>query len=745
MNSPKDPKKQKTQNTGTPEPGPHSTVPLRGKELFRDITAMNQGLRRDVFTTESLPVSILGKRLATIDLTASLHPNTHVNKDGKVWTQGMLDRGAGVTSYFDNMGSPMLLPKNLSLDRATLEGRAIKTLANEDYLPQSKVSSSTQEEHKYAGGIAIASLLEDVTAKRGLNFDNVGSALRAEMMAAKWGMQSARLKDEKTPDSVPYAQDQLGKFPQLGNLRMGKEALGRGASDLWDKLQGGGEAANSVLALHLGTEDGKGSIHQAHLAAYDAARQRFEDKWALAQRNSAEAGKWWNNTAMKTPLQENNKEALGQQYLARKLARHGIVPDHTPQTREEHHLPTAPQGLRGGDFFAGIRDLGNGAKAKVPGDPEVFAQARIPFEMTAEKQTLPRVEGEFAGKFNIGTAPGGRFWGEMSGKGRLTSDATGTLTLAEGEEQQLAQGKAMSFANATFVGTTNGRLEGKHSGGFAGTFEGSYQGNIDVAGTFSTKTRKRGPDYWTQGMLEPMGDSSYFTEEGHANVIPEHLSWNRALAESRTMKHLSDTNYGAKKDGYNSLDANTSQWGSLTMGSFLEDVTGQRALSFQDTGSALRAKTMAAKWSMKSARELGEQGDDQLQDFSLSALAALPQLGKSTWPEKHEGVAFGAAGTSLQLAEGGKGGKRVKQHYLGTSSKLGSIAQAHLEARNTAAARFTQKWTMAPAEAGKWWQTNQHLAGNREAMGQQYIADKLQRHGISAYSAAGTRTKGFTD
>lgn len=745
MNSPKDPKKQKTQNTGTPEPGPRSTVPLRGKELFRDITAMNQGLRRDVFTTESLPVSIPGKGRETINLTASLHPNTHVNKDGKVWTQGMLDRGAGVTSYFDNMGSPKLLPENLSLDRATLEGRAIKTLASGDYLPQDKVSSSTQEEHKYAGGIAIASLLEDVTAKRGLNFDNVGSALRAELMAAKWGMQSARQKDEKAPDSVPYAQGQLGKFPQLGNLNMSPKALGRGASDLWDKLQGGGEAANSILAAHLGTEDGKGSIHQAHLAAYDAARQRFEDKWALAQRNPAEAGKWWSNTAMKTPLQENNKETLGQQYLERKLTRHGIVPDHTPQTREAHHLPTAPQGLRGGDFFAGIRDLGNGIKAKDPGDPEVFAQAQIPFEMNVEKRQLPEVKGEFDGKFNMDTKPSGYFRGTMSGDGRLISKINGTLTQAGGKEHRPKKEGAMDFKNATFKGSTNGRLEGKHSGSFSGTFEGSYQGSIDVAGTFSTKTRKRGPDYWTQGMLEPMGDSSYFTEEGHANVIPGHLSWNRALAESRTMKHLSDTNYGAKKDGYNSLDADTSQWGSLTMGSFLEDVTGQRALGFQDTGSALRAKTMAAKWGMKSARELGEQGGDQLQDFSLSALAALPQLGKATWPEKHEDVAFGAAGASLQLAEGGKGGKRVKQHHLGTSSKLGSIAQAHLEARNAAAARFTQKWTMAPAEAGKWWQTNQHLAGNREAMSQQYITDKLQRHGISIYSATGKRTKGFTD
>ncbi|MBL8511821.1 MAG: hypothetical protein JNM52_09260, partial [Betaproteobacteria bacterium] len=144
---------------------------------------------------------------------------------------------------------------------------------------------------------------------------------------------------------------------------------------------------------------------------------------------------------------------------------------------------------------------------------------------------------------------------------------------------------------------------------------------VEDYGSFSFTPHRDSSGFWTQGLLMPMGKTSYFDKGGvDDKAIPSTLTDKRALVESRAMKFFSlgakeytpkmgDINVtineqrqsGKKKPIITKSDQDVDYWGGLTMGSFLEDITGSRAMGIHDAGSGMRAMTMASKWRMKTA------------------------------------------------------------------------------------------------------------------------------------------------
>lgn len=258
-------------------------------------------------------------------------------------TQSML-HPMGMTSYFKN-GQPNVLPKDLSLSRAQLEGKVIKRLSpnGETYDPNSTYTNLKGDNgeltigggKKYAarspvGGIALGSFLEDVTAQRSVGLAHVGSAMRAELMAKKWTMQN-----EGKGKSLDFATDMLSKFPQLGKEEM-KSGIARMKKD-WDS-----GTDKPVITKKKQREN----IFDAHQSARQAASERFQKKFeAIADARKKDRstviedkGKWWVDNAAKIDRKitkwsdpntsdasrQRSQQKFSQEYVHRKLDRHGI-------------------------------------------------------------------------------------------------------------------------------------------------------------------------------------------------------------------------------------------------------------------------------------------------------------------------------------------------------------------------------------------------------------------------------------
>ncbi|MBL8511820.1 MAG: hypothetical protein JNM52_09255 [Betaproteobacteria bacterium] len=299
---------------------------------------------------------------------------------------------------------------------------------------------------------------------------------------------------------------------------------------------------------------------------------------------------------------------------------------------------------------------------------------------------------------------------------------------------------------------------------------------VDSHGTFGV-THHPGSapgQYWTQGMLQPMQDTSYFGKtRAEYHAVPNVLTEKRALVESRAMKYMSldAAEYTPKATGIKvkitdqrhskppgkgtkappptitHSDADTTYWGGLTMGSFLEDITGQRGMGIPNVGSAIRAMTMASKWRMKTSGAVSEPG------FGDKVLEAFPQVGKGAIKEPIvKGLGTHATGVAALRQEivGPNADRRMQvlKHHIGLK---GSVFKAHLEAQEAAGARFDQKLAIAQAAGplddlsnlGKWWADTKSggldFAGVADPtlLRKQYVADKMDRHGIARYPDVG--------
>ncbi|MBL8507210.1 MAG: hypothetical protein JNM11_02015 [Chitinimonas sp.] len=280
----------------------------------------------------------------------------------------------------------------------------------------------------------------------------------------------------------------------------------------------------------------------------------------------------------------------------------------------------------------------------------------------------------------------------------------------------------------------------------------------------------------TQGMMNSSAPSAYLstpkaikkTKDAQKNkdaekkrqqkivtnsVLPVNLSLERATLESRVIKQLSPVHEGdapydasAKVSAFPSLGLSTkataksSPLGGIAIGSFLEDVTAGRAVGMDHIGSAMRAKTMAAKWQMKLAGN-----EDAGKGFQSTMLSQFPQLGKG-------GLEVGKlkdTGISALKSHWKSGGTEFSK-----SDQLGHISNAHKEAYEAGLATFSHKFdqmTDPNFKGGTWWTSKKakidkimahHKSGDEkrqekaqrqyQKLSATYLQRKMVRHGIKS-------------
>jgi hypothetical protein len=333
--------------------GPSRQIPIKGGQAFsnaiKQLGLANGGdqavraefnLDLDVTRNVSNPRSqsfLVGGTFSVME-----HPTTGL-------VQGNLKTHAKSSYVGDGGDEKHVLPKHLSLPRATLESRAIKHLQNDDYDIAAKSTEITPPGRKQTfdvstplGMIAMGSYLEDVTAKRSIGLEHVGSAMRASVMAVKWN-----LKEGVADAGNDFADKTLAAFPQLGNS---STSVGRmvksGISELREEFKS--ETKFSKV-------DQLGSIHAAHQDAFSAAEKRFDTKikaiygaWTadnslsdpVALREAAGGWLGENGGQFSTIFADSgsgdqkraenasaNFKQLKQDYLQRKMNRHGIEID----------------------------------------------------------------------------------------------------------------------------------------------------------------------------------------------------------------------------------------------------------------------------------------------------------------------------------------------------------------------------------------------------------------------------------
>lgn len=285
---------------------------------------------------------------------------------------------------------------------------------------------------------------------------------------------------------------------------------------------------------------------------------------------------------------------------------------------------------------------------------------------------------------------------------------------------------------------------------------------VDDHGTFGLTSHRDDKGYWSQGLLMPMGKTSYFDKGLSVDkAIPSDLTVKRARVESRAMKFLSlrGTDYTPKggdigvtiveqrqpkgaKPVITRSDHDVDYWGGLTMGSFLEDITGSRSMGIHDVGSGMRAMTMASKWRMKNSGATSDVG------FGARMLEAFPQLGKKDIEKAIiPGLGTHETGASAlrQHIVGDDPARRmaVVKHHVGLK---GSVFAAHHAAETAAAERFDAKLAMANSTApgvdltpvlGKWWEAQRvkgtDFSADPSALQKTYVANKFGRHAIEKY------------
>jgi hypothetical protein len=320
---------QRITNIVTP-PSPNTLV---GKPFADAISALRDGGDTGVHTKFNLNVKASGRQESV-----PVQADFSIKNQGTGLTQGMMDT-PNFSAYVGKQEKSSVLPKNLSLQRGILESRAMKQLSDsgDGYKADSKVSQfdelkMTQKnefpKQTVLGGIALGSFLEDVTAKRAVGLEDVGSAMRAKTMAKTWNM-----KTEGAVEVKGFQTEMLDAFPQLG-----KSTIKAGGLD---------ESGISAIKKHWDANGKKftkekqvENIVEAHKEAYTSAAKRFEHKWTQISKQGNTTGKWWDAKAdeikgINEGLQSESSQKregtanqefknLGDDYVKRKMTRHGI-------------------------------------------------------------------------------------------------------------------------------------------------------------------------------------------------------------------------------------------------------------------------------------------------------------------------------------------------------------------------------------------------------------------------------------
>jgi len=313
------------------QPTKRMKTPLTGPAFVQGIADIHDATSTPVSTQFEMPRKY-GKAGNPKDYPLSFDArfyarNQNVKDDeAHEWTQGMMDMG-GETSY------SKVIPEDLSLKRATFETRTMKKLAvgagytppAADFTGEVTAKPKLDEATKNWGRPAVQSYLEDITARTALGISEVGSGMRADLLAAKLKMQN-----KKTDEITGFNGKMTDRFPQLLT-----EGTGGGAAVLGRTIQTEMEASGDGVSSATRDELTQNVI-DAHLAVNKQIGKRFEKKWAgleAGTMTTGQAGKWWQGklptvtdaATFATATGTMDKAALQQEYLATKLNKHDIT------------------------------------------------------------------------------------------------------------------------------------------------------------------------------------------------------------------------------------------------------------------------------------------------------------------------------------------------------------------------------------------------------------------------------------
>lgn len=312
-----------------------------GGDFHRAIQRLRDGSDESVSTRFNLKVQVGSGRESiseTVPVAGTFSVFQHTTTE---LVQGNLVTAAH-SAYKARDDRLSVLPRHLSRQRATLESRAIKQLADSGRgydaaakwtrLDEAPLVNRDQEISKQAplGGIALASHLEDITAKRAVGLEHVGSAIRASLLSVKWRQLSGESAAGRN-----FRARLLASFPQLGNKDLPAGGLPEGGiSALRQHWQEEIPTFSKEVQL--------AKIQIAHDNASEAARLRFSKKLKALETTRVSRGEWWreNERSLLSALSEAGSGSPGtraqgaealqdirRDYVARKLGRHGIKND----------------------------------------------------------------------------------------------------------------------------------------------------------------------------------------------------------------------------------------------------------------------------------------------------------------------------------------------------------------------------------------------------------------------------------
>lgn len=273
----------------TSTPTKRAKVALQGPAFTTGIANITGSGSPHVYTQVRIPMEYgsAAPRSFDLQLDATFSAIDHNSStDPTAWTQGYMQMG-GDTSY------EKILPANLGVRQATVESRVMKRLAlGPAYTPKTTSfhgEQTTQQGMRAAtknwGRPAVQSYLEDITGRTSLNLQEVGSGMRALVLASKLRMRTTGAASEGG-----FATKMTGAFPQLLT----------GTST----PPGGAAHYNAIIHQQLlatpgasGTQANLWSqVRTAHREVNRESRNRFNYKWAQIEAGNmttTQAGRWW--------------------------------------------------------------------------------------------------------------------------------------------------------------------------------------------------------------------------------------------------------------------------------------------------------------------------------------------------------------------------------------------------------------------------------------------------------------------
>lgn len=317
---------------------------LTGKAFTDSIALLRSGKDPTVSTSFQLKVKPSDGKVRPVTVQGSIS----VMEQSTGLVQGNLKTPSNTTylgSTQKGRYNKVVFPENLSLQRATLEARAIKALSPIEggYDPGAKVSDLKEipmnknksfPAKNTLGMFALGSHLEDVTANRALSLQDVGSGMRAMVMSTKWKMELQRSEEP----GKGFQQRMFQMFPQLGRqdvkrldkedeVEMEKTGIS-GLSEHWKE-------SRQVFSK----KDQVENIKQLHLDAQNTAHDVFGHKLSQLSRSQKPKGQWWADNAERLQKflpdlgskEESQRQSaqqevkkIGLEYVQRKMDRHGI-------------------------------------------------------------------------------------------------------------------------------------------------------------------------------------------------------------------------------------------------------------------------------------------------------------------------------------------------------------------------------------------------------------------------------------